>query len=99
MLRKQRAHRVAVSKVSLLETEIRLREQHIETGLLQRNVVIGIKVIESDDAMTVRHQLAGDKIAYKASRPGNQYGLIRHCIPGLRVATAASLATLWMRSQ
>src|SRR5262249_26336151 len=50
----------------------------VEPRLLERRVVVGVEIVEADDAVAVREQTTRDVEADEAGRAGDEDRLVRH---------------------
>src|SRR5579871_563987 len=69
MLCKQRRDIGAIGKIVSDEFKASMRKQQVQTRVLQSWIIIGIQVIESDDAPPFREQLSRNMKANEARHP------------------------------
>src|ERR1051326_7460198 len=72
----------AVSQVALLEAKRGKCRKLVEPSALQRRIVIGVEVVESEDRAAPLQQASRDVIPDESCRPGDQDGIVggAHCV-------------------
>ena len=76
--REQRRYRHAIRHIKPFELEARVVAKDIEPGRLQPRIVIGVEIIDPDDAMTGLQQSLRHVESDEARGPRYQNCLIRH---------------------
>jgi hypothetical protein len=76
VLREQLLDRHAIGQIQPLEAEPRTIVENIQPGLLQRRIIIAVKIIQADDAPPRFEQSLRDMESDEAGGPGHQDCLI-----------------------
>ncbi len=76
----QRGNLFKLAQVQLVNLEAREVAQHIETGLLERDVIIVVQTVDADDGKSVLQQALSDMEADKAGCTSHEdWAVFLHC--------------------